>query len=237
MFVSSYREAESGQRGYLLTRDESYLVPYYAALARIPAQLSDLDAEARAGLLSQQDVDQLRRLGDLKLAELKKTIDLARRPTGMHAAVAEVRTDVGERYMDDLRDLVHRMIVQKEQDSSRLQLEAEHMSGRRTVAFGATTVINLVFLFWAFNRIRREIHDREVAAENLAREQRLTTVTLASIGDAVIVTDAAGRITFLNRIAEILTGWSAAEAVGQPCSKIFNIINEATRQISRKPHR
>lgn len=233
--LSSYREAETGQRGYLLTSDEDYLAPYNHAMARIPVQLADLDAKARAGLLSQQDVDQVRRLGDLKLAELEKTIDLSRRPGGLNASIAEMKTDVGKQYMDDIRDLVHRMILEKEQESSKFQLATERMSNLRTVAFGATTVINLVFLLWAFNRIRREIRKRQAAADDLGRQQRLTAVTLASIGDAVIVTDATGRITFLNRIAEVLTGWSAAEAVGQPCAKIFNIISEATRQITESP--
>ena len=233
--LSSYREAETGQRGYLLTRDDSYLAPYNNALPRIPPQLANLDADARAGLLSQQDVDELRRLGDLKLDELKKTIDLNAQAAETNAAIALVRTDVGKRYMDDIRALVHRMILQKEKDYSELQLAEEHMSDFRTAAFGATTIINLVFLLWAFNRIRDEIRNRQIATDNLAREQRLTAVTLASIGDAVIVTDAAGRITFLNRIAEVLTGWSNAEALGQPCDKIFNIINETTRQITESP--
>jgi PAS domain S-box-containing protein len=55
-------------------------------------------------------------------------------------------------------------------------------------------------------------------------------VTLASIGDAVITTDADGRVTFLNRVAETLTGWPQHEAVGRPLSEVFRIVNEATRQ-------
>ncbi len=233
--LSRYREAETGQRGYLLTGDSAYLAPYNNALALIPTQLADLDEKAGSGLLSQQNVDELRRLGDLKLDELKRTIDLERQPGGSSAAIAEVRTDIGKKYMDDIRDLIHRMILAKEQQAATLQLAAEHMSDFRTAAFGGTTVINLLFLLWAFNRIRREILARQAAAQELAREQQLTAVTLASIGDGVIVTDADGRIAFLNRIAEQLTGWSTAESVNRPCEKIFNIINETTRQITESP--
>jgi PAS domain S-box-containing protein len=233
--LSSYTNAETGQRGYLLTHDEAYLAPYQLALTRIPGQLANLDSKIRAGLLSQQDVDQIRQLGDLKLAELKKTIDLARQPAGLGAALAEVRSNTGKEQMDNIRDLVHRMIMEKEQHFSRLEAEAERMSDFRTAAFGITTAINLLFLAWAFNRIRREISARQAAAQNLAREQQLTAVTLASIGDGVIVTDADGRIMFLNPIAENLTGWSTAESVNQPCEKIFNIINETTRKITESP--
>jgi PAS domain S-box-containing protein len=233
--LSTYKDAETGQRGYLLTHEESYLVPYQSALNLIPAQLANLDAEARAGILSQQDVDQLRHFGDLKLAELKKTIDLARQPSGSSAALSLVRTNAGKEYMDNIRDIVRRMIVDKEQHSARLQLDAERMSNYRTAAFAGTTIVNLLFLAWAFNRIRREMNARISAAQQLAREQQLTAVTLASIGDGVIVTDAGGRIAFLNKIAETLTGWSTAESVNQPCEKIFNIINETTRQITESP--
>ena len=54
-------------------------------------------------------------------------------------------------------------------------------------------------------------------------------VTLASIGDAVITTDVAGRVTFLNSVAESLTGWTSAEANGQPLVKVFDIINQTSR--------
>jgi PAS domain S-box-containing protein len=59
--------------------------------------------------------------------------------------------------------------------------------------------------------------------------------TLHSIGDAVITTDAQGDVTFLNPIAEQLTGWSRAEAKGRPLAEIFRIINEDTRQTVENP--
>jgi PAS domain S-box-containing protein len=55
-------------------------------------------------------------------------------------------------------------------------------------------------------------------------------VTLASIGDAVITTDTEGRVTFVNPVAESLTGWTLAEAVDQPLDAVFRIINEESRQ-------
>ena len=61
------------------------------------------------------------------------------------------------------------------------------------------------------------------------RQRQQLLVTLTSIGDAVIATDAETRVTFLNPIAELLTGWSAAEASGQPLASVFRIVNEETR--------
>src|SRR5690349_11794589 len=68
------------------------------------------------------------------------------------------------------------------------------------------------------------------AAQRRAEEQReWLRVTLASIGDAVIATDDQGRVTFLNGVAESLTGWTREEAVGKPLENIFRIINEETK--------
>jgi PAS domain S-box-containing protein len=65
------------------------------------------------------------------------------------------------------------------------------------------------------------------------REQLRTT--LASIGDAVIATDADGRVTSLNAVAEQLTGWSLASALGRPLVEIFRIVNEETRRPAEDP--
>ena len=62
----------------------------------------------------------------------------------------------------------------------------------------------------------------------LRRERETLEVTLKSIGDAVIVTDVSGRVTFLNSVAERVTGWPLAEARDQPFEKIFHIVNEHT---------
>jgi PAS domain S-box-containing protein len=69
---------------------------------------------------------------------------------------------------------------------------------------------------------------REVE-ESLRRQSQILEVTLASIGDAVLVTDARGHVTFLNSVAEELTGWAAAEANGRALTEVFPILNERTR--------
>jgi PAS domain S-box-containing protein len=80
------------------------------------------------------------------------------------------------------------------------------------------------------------LHVARRRAEVAQREQReWLEVTLASIGDAVIATDAQGRVTFINAVAESLTGWPSAEAVGKGLSEVFRIINMDTRQIVENP--
>ena len=71
-------------------------------------------------------------------------------------------------------------------------------------------------------------HWREVE-DSLRRQSQILEVTLASIGDAVIVTDAAGCVTFLNAVAEQLTGWPNQACREQPLKNVFRVINERTR--------
>ncbi|MHB9050219.1 MAG: GAF domain-containing protein [Pirellulales bacterium] len=78
---------------------------------------------------------------------------------------------------------------------------------------------------------------RRVTQASAATEQKkqLLAVTLASIGDGVIVTDPQGRVTFLNGEAERLTGWTNCDAEGRPLPEVFHIINEQTRQAVESP--
>src|SRR5262249_28008048 len=68
-----------------------------------------------------------------------------------------------------------------------------------------------------------------------AASERRYAVTLASIGDAGMATDDEARVTFLNPVAEALTGWPLAEAVGRPLSEVFRIVNEQTRRPAEDP--
>ena len=76
---------------------------------------------------------------------------------------------------------------------------------------------------------------RRRAEEALRKQSEWLRITLSSIGDAVISTDAEGRVTFMNGVAETLTGWTQAEAAGRPLSEVFRIVNEHTRQPAQNP--
>lgn len=73
-----------------------------------------------------------------------------------------------------------------------------------------------------------ESFDRRRMQDALAVERERLAVTLQSIGDAVIGTDTAGRVTTMNRVAEELTGWSQAEATGRPVAEVFRVVDERT---------
>ncbi len=82
----------------------------------------------------------------------------------------------------------------------------------------------------ALQNARSILLARQRAEEALQKQSEWLRITLASIGDAVISTDAVGHVTFLNGVAEVLTGWPQADAVGRPLREVFRIINEHTRR-------
>jgi PAS domain S-box-containing protein len=100
---------------------------------------------------------------------------------------------------------------------------------------GAATLF--VFLLLATLEIGRATSEKdrliaalEVARNRTAASRDLLQTTLNSIGDAVIATDETARITFLNGVAQSLTGWTQAEAEGRPLHQVLSIVNEETRQ-------
>lgn len=87
-------------------------------------------------------------------------------------------------------------------------------------------------------RLREEAAARRAAeeqAEAVRQQHEWFRITLASIGDAVVCTDAQGRVIFLNPVAEQLTGWPLGEAEGRPLENVFHIVNEQTGEPAENP--
>ncbi|HKP87100.1 MAG TPA: DUF4118 domain-containing protein, partial [Blastocatellia bacterium] len=82
---------------------------------------------------------------------------------------------------------------------------------------------------------RRSRARAEENAHALSESRNLISTTLASIGDGVITTDERGRVTFMNPVAEQLTGWARKDADGKPLEEVFNIVNELTRESIESP--
>jgi PAS domain S-box-containing protein len=78
--------------------------------------------------------------------------------------------------------------------------------------------------------VARDITERKRTAAALAAQQEWFRVTLASIGDGIIASDPEGHVTYMNAVAERLTGWTNDTARGMPLADVFRIVNETTRQ-------
>ena len=93
-----------------------------------------------------------------------------------------------------------------------------------------------LLLFVAIGCLMSEMSERLHRARERAHvETERVRTTLSSIGDGVIVTDAEGRVTSLNPVAERLTGWTTTDAVGRALPQVFRIVNEETRQDVENP--
>lgn len=226
--LSLMQDAETGQRGYLLTLDRRYLQPYNDARADIRKQMEILQAQVERGNLSAIEVAELDALMNEKLAELQATIDLAEGGNSA-GALERMRQGEGKRVMDSIREKFTHLQVQQQRERARAENDASEATLYRTVMFVIIAALNLLFLAWAYIRIRREMSLQYVAALETERQREILSVSLASIGDAVMITDTNGIITFVNKVAEDLTGWTASDAIGKPCARVFRIINETSR--------
>ncbi len=103
--LSTLQDAETGQRGYLLTGQQRYLDPFSDAQEDLPLRLAQMEVLATRNGIPRQQVAKLHRLVDQKMSEMRKTVDL-RRTQGYNAALAEVETNRGEQYMADIRSLI-----------------------------------------------------------------------------------------------------------------------------------
>jgi CHASE3 domain sensor protein len=107
LLLSQLKDAETGQRGYLITGQDSYLAPHQAAIGGIQATLDNLRRLTTDNPNQQRRLSAMAPLIDAKLAELKQTIEL-RRTQGLDAATKVVLTDAGKNFMDQTRAIVAR---------------------------------------------------------------------------------------------------------------------------------
>src|SRR5438132_1247623 len=88
---------------------------------------------------------------------------------------------------------------------------------------------------YSLPRALRNAIERKAVEDALYVEKERAVVTLNSIGDAVLCTDISGNITYLNLVAESMTGWPREEAIGKPLVEVFQIIDGGTRQPAQDP--
>jgi methyl-accepting chemotaxis protein len=129
--LSEMANAETGERGYLLTGDDAYLEPYKAAIATVKGTLDDLRRLTSDNLNQQRRLASLAPLIDTRLAELKENID-RRRTQGLDAAVKVVVSNVGRRTMDQARAVIGEA-DQEERDLLAKRSEEAKASANQTI--------------------------------------------------------------------------------------------------------
>jgi two-component system cell cycle sensor histidine kinase/response regulator CckA len=232
--LTALGDAETGQRGFLLTGREQYLQPFHRGEEQTPAEVASLQRAVRSLPEQRARAEALGPLVTKKLDELRLTVGL-RRSSGIDAALAVVNTDAGKRTMDEIRKLCLQI---ENSEYSRLvgDAHAAERSGQQSILFTVAGNVSLfVLLALAMVVINWETRQRDQLIGDLHERRELLQTTLASIGDAVIVTDDKGDIAFLNRVAQALTGWEHRDAVGKPLRQVFSLANEHTGEIVESP--
>ena len=230
--LAALTDAETSQRGYLLTRDPAQLAHYEAALPHVQTTLYALHRAVTDSAEQQARIEQLEPLLAERMASMARTLEEARDASpnasvepgeSGHEEMDAVRLAIGDIRTHE-RDLLRERLV--------LRDEAMRDTRRYALALGALSIGIFAGLVFSINRTI----GARAAAERSAREneQRLR-VTLESIGDAVIATDVAGRVSYMNPVAEALTGWSRADARGCLLDRVFRVVNEFTREPVESP--
>lgn len=181
--LSSAQDAETGQRGFLLTGNASYLQPYNSAISQLPNQLNQIGQLLQGNLAQQERLTILRQDVATKLAELKNTIAL-RQTQGFNAALTVVNTDLGKADMNAIRAQISSMRQAEEALREQRIAEMTHAQDRALssniiaalVGPLLTLAVGLLIRQASLTRKRQEwFQSGEVGLEALIRGEQRTT--------------------------------------------------------------
>ena len=232
-------DEETGLRGYQVTSDPRFLLPYTSAQAPMQqavAELQSLPSPGQDQALAQFVAEH--RTWRQGFAEpIIATIR-----AGGHATDDDVNL-TGRARMDTMRALLDQIA----RDSERLSAERIRKWHRQcflvyAVLVMLTLAVGIIIGLFTRDRLeavnaafRRSLDLQRRRAEELFHSEQHLRTTLASIGDGVITCDSEGTVQMMNPVAQELTGWPESQARGRPIAEVFHILNETTRQPVENP--
>lgn len=226
-------EAETGQRGFLITGDPSYLAPYERAVRLLPVQTDRLRDLTRDDTVQQAYFARLDKLVAEKMSEVGETIDL-RKNQGFDAASRLVRTNAGKNMMDRIRDVVSSMLDQEAQVYNQRQALSTRESRALTASSLLGILLALLIVLASGLLLARQYRRLERTEAQLQEsEQRFRTLVEGVQDYAIYAMDPAGRVASWNAGAERIKGYQAAEIIGQHFSRFYS----QSEVESRKPEK
>jgi len=217
-------EAETGQRGYVLTGDER---EDHRASAAIPLSVDQLEALTAGSPSQNARLPHLRRAVEARLSTLATAID-RRKSGGFAAGLVELRRAEGELQMNVIRQLVAQVEREEGENLRAWREEAEAAYRRARVGrigsgiLSALLLVGLALFAIVLGRVR------DSAARRVAADREHLSVTLASISDGILATDVEGRVTLVNSVAQGLAGCRADQAIGRSFEEVFALVDETT---------
>ncbi len=196
--------AETGQRGYLLTGQDSYLDPYNQAMKEqnnlIHKLLSLTTIQADRQLI--QEIDDL---GDKKLAELNQTVTL-RRTKGFAAAQSVVLTGAGQSYMDQIRQKIAALNDSEEATITNDTVRSNQIGLNSVLADMAGTLLSLIVVVSAMVIINRDLTARKKIEDALSESEARLKAIIDSMVEGLVVANKKGEFVLFNKAAEELLG-------------------------------
>lgn len=110
-----------------------------------------------------------------------------------------------------------------------------HINNPEAVTRLAVFIALATVIAWLVGTLRSTLEAVSKSERTVRQERERFAVTLSSIGDAVIATDPIGQVTFMNKVAQSLTGWSLGDALSKPLDEVFNIVSEQSRRPVENP--
>ncbi|WP_241464027.1 EAL domain-containing protein [Rhodoferax saidenbachensis] len=222
-------QIEYATQSYRISGDPARIAERNTAIAEREVLLGKLKALTSNNPNQEARWDQLRGVLNQRLA-LSRKIEELRKTEGSAAANAFVATAP----LQQTREAVYQILDAMDEEEHRLlqQRTAGQLQARKTLVVAGAVVSGLLLLLLTgtYAVIRRQVRATAASQRALAESEENLSITLYSIGDAVMATDAHARITRMNPVAETLTGWAMADALGHSVDEVFNIINEFTRR-------
>ncbi len=215
--LSMMKDAESGERGYLLTGDERFLRPYNSAIAALPIGLKELKDLTSDNPHDQVRLGEINRLTDERLSVLKHAIEL-RTASKADAALALVRYGRGEPSMDQLRSSLDVVMSEERRLLAERTAKAEVEGSRARWVLGLGSAAMILLLVLASMVIEREAVRREEITGDLRRHADL----LEQAHDSLLICQLGGAIGYWSRGAETLFGYTREEAVGRPSHELLH---------------
>ncbi len=214
-------EAETGQRGFVITGNPSYLAAYQNALRLLPGQMADLRTRTRDDAVQQADLAQLNQLIAQKTSEMGEVIR-ARETQGFDAASRMVSNNSGKKIMDRIRDLMASMRAEEVQVYNQRQEVSARDSRASTVYSLVGLLLAVLIVLGSGLLLARQYRRLERTEEELQQSERRFRLLVEGVQDyAIFALDAAGRVASWNAGAERIHGYGPAEIIGQHFSCFY----------------
>jgi PAS domain S-box-containing protein len=232
---------ESGLRGYENTSDGRFLQPYLDASQGLQKEFDKMETLPGLDAVEKHYIDDLIEKHQLWLDAFALPV-IATIQAGGQARDVDLNLR-GKSMMDDIRqDIADTTHNAEQRRIARIQLWHRQVRHMEWLLLLLALCVGIFIGLFTRNRMHAVSSAYKTSLDVLGRraeeifqsEQQLRT-TLASIGDGVITCDAQGIVQMMNPVAVDLTGWSQAEALGQPLETVFHIVNESTRHPVENP--